>query len=193
MAMAISSNPPSGIRWSARFHASSSSIQQQPIRRPVLPMRPLNSLRSTPSICHSHPVKPHHSSGTRPTPRMAVAAAARRGGSSMRGKDYMQFPDDEDDWASPSSRSSGSSSSSKQPSSNPVDVIKQELGLQSNRLDGAVRERVEKAIQQLGCRATAGALPLPDPGLRCCTRACVAAGRAHTLACISTSKVPCRC
>lgn len=39
---------------------------------------------------------------------------------------------------------------------NPVDIVKREVGLQSNRLDQEVRDRVEKAIEQLGGRVTVG-------------------------------------
>jgi hypothetical protein len=37
-----------------------------------------------------------------------------------------------------------------------MEAVKRELGMQSNKLDGAVKERVEAAIARLGYRVTVG-------------------------------------
>lgn len=42
------------------------------------------------------------------------------------------------------------------PVNNPMEAVKRELGMQSNRLDQAIRDRVEAAIARLGYRVTVG-------------------------------------
>lgn len=64
-----------------------------------------------------------------------------------------------DDWGSSGSSVKGGSSSSgigSGPPPNPMEAVKRELGMQSNKLDGAVKERVEAAIARLGYRVTVG-------------------------------------
>lgn len=39
---------------------------------------------------------------------------------------------------------------------NPMQAVKKELGMQSNQLDQRIKERVERAIEALGYRATVG-------------------------------------
>lgn len=50
----------------------------------------------------------------------------------------------------------GSSGGDPPPLSNPVDAIKRELGMESNKLDPVVKDRVEAAIARLGFRVTVG-------------------------------------
>lgn len=57
-------------------------------------------------------------------------------------------------WPAPAARASASSSGAS--SFNPVEVVRREAGLQSNRLKPEVRERVEDAVENLGRRVTVG-------------------------------------
>ncbi|GFR50351.1 hypothetical protein Agub_g12560 [Astrephomene gubernaculifera] len=58
--------------------------------------------------------------------------------------------------ASPSPSSPSSSPSSPSWSPNPMELVRREAGLQSTRIDPRVRERVEEAVERLGCRVTLG-------------------------------------
>jgi hypothetical protein len=62
-----------------------------------------------------------------------------------------------DDGGWGSNGSGGSSSGGDPPPLiNPVDAIKRELGMESNKLDPVVKDRVEAAIARLGFRVTVG-------------------------------------
>ena len=61
-----------------------------------------------------------------------------------------------DDWGSGGSNGSGGNGGGPLPDVNPVEALKRELGMQSNKLDPVVKERVEAAIARLGYRVTVG-------------------------------------
>jgi hypothetical protein len=52
--------------------------------------------------------------------------------------------------------SSSSGGGGPAPPINPVEAVKRELGMQSNKLDPDVKDRVEAAIARLGYRVTVG-------------------------------------
>lgn len=62
--------------------------------------------------------------------------------------------DSGDGWGSGGSSSSGGGGPSTP--TNPVEAVKRELGMQSNKLDPDVKDRVEAAIARLGYRVTVG-------------------------------------
>lgn len=68
--------------------------------------------------------------------------------------------DNGSDWGVGGSSSSGGGGAGggggPLPDVNPMEALKRELGMQSNKLDPDIKERVEAAIARLGYRVTVG-------------------------------------
>ena len=118
-----------------------------PARRHLLGRRTLVTAHVPPTHLARAPSRsaaPGRSTQRHSTPLVATVSASRRKGAIANRGDRA------------SSSVGAGSSSTAAAFINPADIVKREVGLQSNRLDQEVKDRVEKAIEQLGGRVTAG-------------------------------------